>query len=394
MINFKSVAEKMMIDFRDTASISHKEVKGRARESIIFEQYLRPYIPPRYSISSGLITDVNGNSSRQQDLVIYDEFNTPVLKDLNSEKLFFPESVLAVVEVKSQLTYDELNDIVLKSASVWGLKRSPIGQIVLVPNLIMPSANLMPLCLSVSFNSKISLESAAQRLREIRSSNPLSHALSVACLLEDKDGIAGLIINVSQNDISKIEILPTPESRIATLPCDSPGGALLYMYLILMEHLRNCGLLNSAPNLLEYAKAGNIAEPRFHVSQAEMKGASITIEGRLANVDELETFRRLSMRVFSDDVTDQEIVEWFYLLPKNPISSLQATIDKDSRIIVDGKVMSKPTPLEVYDAVHRYRENKTIEDDEELIKWFTELIRSVKKERREIRFGFFGRDKK
>ncbi|MEW5940464.1 MAG: DUF6602 domain-containing protein, partial [Chloroflexota bacterium] len=147
MIDFQSVAEKMLIDFKATANIPHQGVKGRARESIVFEQYLKPYIPPRYAISTGLIFDIDGNSSRQQDLVIFDEFNTPVLKDLEAEKIFFPESILAVIEVKSTLTNEEVDDIATKSTSVWKLKRTPISQIVLTPNLVLPSQNLLPLCL-------------------------------------------------------------------------------------------------------------------------------------------------------------------------------------------------------------------------------------------------------
>ena len=67
------------------------------------EQFLRPYLPARYAVSSGLIVDLHGTESRQQDLMIYDGLGAPVLLDLDSDKILFPESVYATIEVKSSL---------------------------------------------------------------------------------------------------------------------------------------------------------------------------------------------------------------------------------------------------------------------------------------------------
>lgn len=391
MINFKSVAEKMLIDFKDTANIPHQGVKGRARESIVFEQYLKPYIPPRYAISTGLIFDIENNTSRQQDLVIFDEFNTPVLKDLSTEKLFFPESILAVIEVKSTLTSEEMDDIAKKSASVWKLKQTPVGQIVLTPNLVLPSQNLLPLCLGVCFTSKINLESAAKKLSEIRSADPKSHALSAVCILEDKDGKSGLIVNVSENDITKTVLLPSSQSRIATLNCDSPGSALLYLYLLLMEHLRLCGIVNSAPDLLEYAKASKIAEPKLHIAPEEMRGALINIEGKSVNVDDLETFRKLSLRQMAEDVTDQEIIDWFHLQSVVSPDVFKITISENSRIYIDGLMLEEPTPLQIYSAITKQKRNEQSDEDIYVIRIYTELVRMIWKEKKRMLMGVFNK---
>jgi hypothetical protein len=65
----KSAAKKMLIDFEDSKRIVHNVTKGRAREYTVLENFLRPYLPQRFSVSSGLIVDAKNTSSRQQDLI-------------------------------------------------------------------------------------------------------------------------------------------------------------------------------------------------------------------------------------------------------------------------------------------------------------------------------------
>jgi len=65
----KTAAQKMLIDFEATRKIKHNPTKGRLREALVIEQFLKPYIPERFTVSSGLIMDVEQNESRQQDLM-------------------------------------------------------------------------------------------------------------------------------------------------------------------------------------------------------------------------------------------------------------------------------------------------------------------------------------
>ena len=91
----------------------------------MLENFLEPYLPARYSVGSGVIMDVEEDSSKQQDLVVYDEFYSPVLMSMGSENLFFPESIYSVLEVKSTLRSKDIEDMVAKSASVWNLTKVP-----------------------------------------------------------------------------------------------------------------------------------------------------------------------------------------------------------------------------------------------------------------------------
>jgi hypothetical protein len=125
MINeFESIAKKMEADFERSSNLPHQGLKGDARELAIVENLLKPYIPQKYTIGSGLIADASGSMSKQQDIVIYDGFNLPVLQDFHKDKVFFAEQVLAVIEAKSTLNHSEIKDIITKADSISKLQRA------------------------------------------------------------------------------------------------------------------------------------------------------------------------------------------------------------------------------------------------------------------------------
>lgn len=83
----KTAAKHMLLDFEDSKRINHQGVKGTIREYSVFERFLRPYLPSRYSLGQGIVIDAEGKQSKQQDLVIYDDFFTPRLKINESENI-------------------------------------------------------------------------------------------------------------------------------------------------------------------------------------------------------------------------------------------------------------------------------------------------------------------
>lgn len=101
---FESISKKMTLDFSEvTSRINHNGEKGTARENVL-QNYLRNYIPDKYTFSKGTIIDCNDNQSRQVDIIIHDKYTTPCLIDMDSTKVIPVESVYAVIEVKSTLT--------------------------------------------------------------------------------------------------------------------------------------------------------------------------------------------------------------------------------------------------------------------------------------------------
>jgi hypothetical protein len=59
-----------------TAQIEHALTKGEARETALREQ-LRPHIPKRYGVSSGIVVNLAGEQSRQQDVIVSDAVENP-----------------------------------------------------------------------------------------------------------------------------------------------------------------------------------------------------------------------------------------------------------------------------------------------------------------------------
>lgn len=378
MLNwFKAAAKHMLIDFDATGPIPHNPTKGSAREAVVIKEFLAPYLPPRFSISSGLIVDLENNASRQQDIMIYDVVNSPVLKDLNSDKLLFPESVLATMEVKSSLTYDELNDIVKKSASVWGLKRSRFRRsFVAASGVMFLQDSPPPLCMGFCFEAKMALTDLVQRLRIQRAEVELGHALSMVCVLRDRENQAGVIVNVSPDDVRKMETIPSEASKMAIIKCESPGDALLHMYLILMEHLQRSSLSSPGPDLITYAYASGLSGT-LHLPIDEFRGAYYGKRpGKQQGVplDRLEELRS-SIFTLKNQATDDQIVEMFKYGYELDVIGGSIT-DKETVFVLDNQVFDQPRPLFVYEAIRRRETSESTAEDEQMISKFIGLFRS------------------
>jgi hypothetical protein len=107
--------------------LPHRGETGRDREAV-FREFLRQYLPQRFSVSEGFLIDSAGNRSRQLDVVISDSTVSPLL-ELSSGVRFFPcETVVAVGQVKSHVTSrDELEGALSNLESAKTLDRSSGG---------------------------------------------------------------------------------------------------------------------------------------------------------------------------------------------------------------------------------------------------------------------------
>lgn len=92
---------------------SHRPSAGRNREKLIAD-FLRAYLPKAYGIDTGLILASTGEFSNQVDIVIFDDmYSAPLFPDA-SEKLWLIESVYAMIEVKTELKPEEIQDAITK----------------------------------------------------------------------------------------------------------------------------------------------------------------------------------------------------------------------------------------------------------------------------------------
>lgn len=136
----------------------------------------------------------------------------------------------------------------------------------------------------------------------------------------------------------------------------------------------------------------DVSDSKFQITEDDLRKSFVVHDGRNVSIEKIALMRRLSMRTLEEDVTDEEIIEWFYLLPKT-VSPFEETISEKSRIFINGQPLEQPTPLDVYNAISRYREDRSTKNDTATIKIFIEIVRSVKREKRQVLFGYFGKDK-
>lgn len=82
--------------------INHPGSKGDSLENAWIE-WLRRYLPNRYSADKAIVIDHKGNTSHQIDIVIYDNWYTPFIFSQNGFHYIPAEGVYAVFEVKPDI---------------------------------------------------------------------------------------------------------------------------------------------------------------------------------------------------------------------------------------------------------------------------------------------------
>lgn len=80
----------------------HQGLKGEGNE-IIIRDLIKKFIPKKYGVGTGIIIDKDGESSKQCDIIIYDNHYYPEIFTLSNIHLFPVDLVYAVIEVKTTL---------------------------------------------------------------------------------------------------------------------------------------------------------------------------------------------------------------------------------------------------------------------------------------------------
>ena len=97
--------------------IQHNLLKGEFRERRVISG-LRPFIPMRYTLSSGIVVNASSKFSKQQDIIISDTVTVPPFLASTELSVHAIESISGVIEVKSVATTDEIRKAVENVASV------------------------------------------------------------------------------------------------------------------------------------------------------------------------------------------------------------------------------------------------------------------------------------
>jgi hypothetical protein len=103
--------------------ITHPGSKGDSLENAWIE-WLRNYLPNRYSVDKAIVIDHQGNTSDQIDIIIYDNWYTPFIFSQNGFHYIPAEGVYAVFEVKPDIKQSYIEYSANKIESVRKLNRT------------------------------------------------------------------------------------------------------------------------------------------------------------------------------------------------------------------------------------------------------------------------------
>lgn len=242
LYNIESMAKKMVIKYQEvTSHIEHMGLRGSERENIL-RKHIKQLLPQKFTVGNGVVTDVNGTQSKQQDFFVYDAFNSPVFLHMESSCIIPIESVYATVEVKSKLTKETLRQSVENIKSVKQLSIT-----VLKNSFFIPDQYNFILGTVFSYTSDSSIETIAQNVNEICQNIPKENQPSVICVFDK-----GLIVNVLKEGVGEIVTVPSEATTWGVIKNTKEINFYLF-YLILQQHLNTT--INFPPDLLKYAEA-------------------------------------------------------------------------------------------------------------------------------------------
>lgn len=112
-------------NLRSSNRIRHQGDKGEVNEEYFIE-FLRRYLPNRYTVDKAMVIDSRGNTSDSIDVVVFDRQYTPTLLDSEKHRYVPSESVYAVFECKPTINKTYLTYAGDKAASVRRLHRTSI----------------------------------------------------------------------------------------------------------------------------------------------------------------------------------------------------------------------------------------------------------------------------
>ena len=112
MNSFSNVSKKMFINGEDE-SLIHAGEFGMYREALV-KRFLRFFIPPKLEIDQGFLINSTDDVSTQCDVVIYDKNYTPLIRSNELQRFYPVETVCAVGEVKSNVSFTALKTALIK----------------------------------------------------------------------------------------------------------------------------------------------------------------------------------------------------------------------------------------------------------------------------------------
>lgn len=122
---FASEQACLAANLKSSFRITHSGDRGEVNEQF-FIDFLRAYLPNRYTIEKAIVLDSNGVVSHSIDIVVFDRQYTPTLLDNDKHRYVPAEAVYAVFECKPTIDKGYLEYAGKKVESVRKLHRTSV----------------------------------------------------------------------------------------------------------------------------------------------------------------------------------------------------------------------------------------------------------------------------
>ncbi len=168
LAHFDAIEKRLVAQSGEQDAAGHPLHKGTPRE-VFIRDFLRTHISETVNIGTGEIIDANSSSGQkrnQHDIVIYNK-NFPKLNLVNNISVFFIESVIATIEVKSRITKSELKKAVLAARNCKTLESNALSGFR--TGYVPPK----PLCYVVSYKGPSKMQTILKWMQEIYKSEKL-----------------------------------------------------------------------------------------------------------------------------------------------------------------------------------------------------------------------------
>ncbi len=129
----QTLADELVEGFAKANMATTPQLVGSSKERAVRKK-LESLLPSIAGVGTGCVIDIEGNTSKQCDIIIYERYFCPVFSvNDNPETTYYPcESVIAVGEIKTSLNSEQLIDSFEKIKSVKELKRDMLPRNPLV----------------------------------------------------------------------------------------------------------------------------------------------------------------------------------------------------------------------------------------------------------------------
>ena len=230
---------------------------------VAIRNFFKRKLPVKYYISNGHIIDTTLSTSPQLDLIIADNFRTPILyKTFDDTEYLTYESIYSYAEIKSSWNKKYIDDFVTTKERIYNfLVRKNIspnfldaggkGIMLNVPTTSNEYKNPLFSFMFIGDSSAFSFE----HIKEYYQKTNWKFLPNIICLYDK-----GLIVNINKSDLEnkifKVNLYPEflsnnqGESEWILLKFDKKRSTLGTLYYMVLEHLNTCVL--GSPNMLEY----------------------------------------------------------------------------------------------------------------------------------------------